>query len=248
MPDEKRTEEERAIPDETPEVEAHGAKEAVGVGLAAAALIGGGAAAVKYAGGDEGADRPAALEARETAALDVKAADRDGDGYLTYQELVEAGGKLDVEAFRAEGLEITPEALAAAAWKVELAKIGEEGFTVDGSTIILKWKVDEELDYLARGPALEWASKHEAIDRDGDGFAAYEDLTAAGYEVKFDPLREAGYEVDARDLVEADVKLPLWTLGKAEAGYATTEDAVTLEYGVYDKFDAFVESKGDDAQ
>ena len=243
MTDDKQVGQEGAPPaDSTPDVEGHGAKEVVGIGLAAAALIGGGAAAVKYAGDDERDRRPAELVVREGAPLDVKAADRDEDGYLTYQELSEASGKWSVEALNAEGVEVTPEALASAGYKVELNKFGDEGFAVEGDTIFLKLKVDEELDSIAQGPALEWVKKHQEIDTDRDGYADVDDLTKAGYEVKVDMLKEEGYEVTTQELVSAGIKFPLATLG--EDGFITQPDAVMLKEGVYDKLDSFLNKEG----
>jgi Ca2+-binding EF-hand superfamily protein len=244
--EDKGKDEQSAPPAESDDVEAHGTKQAVGIGLAAAALLGAGAAGVKIATDDSPRERvQGALTTRETAegeAVDIKAADRDGDGYLTYRELADVGMKWDIEGLRAEGLDVTIAGLSAAGSKHLVESVGkEDGFLVEGDTIMLKFDVDPELDATVKGSAIEWTEKLRAIDRDADGYAAHEELLEAGFKYNVSELQEAGYKVTAEELEKAGYKVELENLG--EGGFVMEAEAVMFKQGVDDKLDAFIKGE-----
>lgn len=251
MAKDERIGEEGASATDGGDVEAHGAKKVVGTGLAAAALLGAGAAGVVKLAGDDDQRVAGALTARETDAVhegqieieSLKAADRDGDGYLTYRELAEGGfGKLNVDELNAEGVDVTADGLAAAGMKIEIDAVGKEGgFPVRDDTLFLRYGVDGKLDEMVKGSAAEWTDKFREIDRDGDGYAAYEELLEAGWKLNVDELTEAGYDVTPEGLAKAGVKLPLETFG--EGGFVTKEDMVMLRLGVDQKVDALIKGE-----
>jgi Ca2+-binding EF-hand superfamily protein len=234
--EDQRTEEQNQHGEE--EVEAHGVKEVAGVGLAAAALIGAGAVGVKVARDDDKSRDQAALVAPEDARERLAKADADGDGYVNYRELANVDMKFNVTPLQAEGTDVTAEALASAGVKIEIPDVGgEDGYELEGNAILLKYKVDEEVDRLVQGSGLEWFKKHKEIDRDGDGYASYEELSEVGWEWDPSELNEAGYEeVSAEELAKAGWKQPLATFG--EGGFVTKEGMIMLRFGVDDKLDA----------
>jgi hypothetical protein len=236
--EDRRVVDEGAAAEQTEDVEAHGVKEVAGVGLAAAALIGAGAAGVKMATDDDQSRNQGALVAERSVAERLARADADKDGYVNYGELAHEGFKFNVEELNAEGVEVTAEGLAAAGHKVELGLIGaEDGFALKGDTIMLKWGPDPALDELAKGSASEWTIKLREIDRDGDGYAAYEELNEVGW--KWDPaaLNEAFHkDGDAADLAKAGYKQPLHTFG--EGGFPVDENTVMLKRGIDGDLDA----------
>lgn len=221
----------------TEDVEAHGAKEIAGVGLAAAALIGAGAVGVKVATDDDKSRNQAALVDR-SAAERLAMADADKDGYVTYGELVPAGYKFNVEELNAEGVDVSAEGLAAAGHKAPVDLIGrEDGFPVKEDMIILKYGVQAELDELAKGSAAEWTKKIREVDTDADGYAGYEELSKVGW--KWDPaaLNEAFQkEMTAEDLAKAGYKQSVATFG--EGGFAVEGDMVILKQAVDKHLDA----------
>jgi hypothetical protein len=240
--EDERIDEEHATPEDAEDVEGHGVKEVAGVGLAAAALIGAGAVGVKVATDDDKSRNQAALVAEDTRERLAKA-DADGDGFVDYRDLSDVGMKIAPDELRAEGYDVTSEALASAGVKIELAVIGkEEGFAVEGETIMLKTEVDQRLDEIAKSSALEWADKHKEIDRDGDGYAGGVELLEAGYKVMTTDLEEAGYkEVDLKALEEAGMKINLATLG--EGGYSVEDGTIFHKDGLDEKLDAFVKGE-----
>lgn len=234
MAEDERTEEPK-------EVEAHGVKEVAGVGLAAAALIGAGAAGVKYATDDDKSRNQAALVA-EDAQERLAKADADGDGYVNYRELANVDMKFSPAPMNAEGTEVTAEALAAAGVKIELEDIGrEDGYQLERNVILLKYKVDEEVDKLAMGPAMEWASKHKEMDGDGDGYATPLELDQAGYKFVV-ALDEATYkEYEPKELEAAGVKFNLAELG--EGGFPVQDNLVMHKEGIDERLDAFIKGE-----
>lgn len=244
MTEDERIDEKSAAAEEANDVEAHGAKHVVAAGLAGAALIGAGAAGVKLATDD---DKPnqrvegALTSSEEVAPADLKAADRDGDGYLTYRELTDGGfDKWNVDELNAEGYDVTGEGLAAAGGKFPIEAVGREGgFAIKENTIFLRLGVEPELDEMVKGSALDWSSKLREIDRDGDGYAGVEELDQAGVKMNVAPLNEAGYDVTPEDLEKAMAKIELASLG--EGGFVMQEDMVMLRLGVDDKFDELLD-------
>jgi len=241
--EDERIDEENAAAEEAEDVEAHGAKKVVGVGLATAALLGAGAGAVKLAGGDEQPSQRIEGALLSPEARSLKAADRDGDGYLTYRELADGGfGKLNVDELNAEGVNVTAEGLAAAGMKIEIDAVGREGgFPVRDDTLFLRSGVDTKVDELVKGSAAEWTDKFREIDRDRDGYAGYEELLEAGWKLNVDELTEAGYDVTPEGLAKAGMKLPLETFG--EGGFVTNEDMVMLRLGVDQKVDELIKGE-----
>lgn len=230
MADDKRTEEN--------EVEAHGVKEVAGVGLAAAALIGAGAGAVKLATDDGKPNQRIGALLSPEAHTRLAKADTDGDGYVDYRDLAHEGFKLSVAPMKVEGADVTAEALASAGAKIELAAIGKEGgFALERDTILLRSGVDSKVDELVKGSGQEWTDKHKGIDLDGDGYASFEELEKAGFKVSFDELGEAGSKHSPEELEKAGIKIGLASLG--EGGFVTKEDLVILRYGVDQKLDEF---------
>lgn len=234
MADDERTE-------GTNDVEAHGAKEIAGVGLAAAALIGAGAYGVKEATDDDKSRNQAALVADDTRERLAKA-DADGDGYVNYRELANVDMKLDPAPMNAEGTEVTAEALAAAGVKIEIEDIGrEDGYQLERNLVLVKYKVDEEVDKLAMGPAMEWASKHKEMDGDGDGYATPLELDQLGYKFVV-ALDEATYkEYEPKELEAASVKFNLAELG--EGGFPVQDNLVMYKEGVNELLDAFIKGE-----
>jgi hypothetical protein len=230
MADDERTE-------QTTDVEAHGAKEIAGVGLAAAALIGAGAVGVKMATDDDKSRSQAALVGERSVVERLAMADADKDGYVTYGELAHEGFKYTTEELRSEA-DVSAEGLAAAGYKLKLELIdSEDGFALKENLILLKHGPDPALDELAKGSAAEWTKKIREIDRDGDGYAAYEELNEVGW--KWDPnaLNEAFHkEMSAEELAKAGYKLPAHTLG--EGGFAVKEDLIILKQAVDKDLDA----------
>jgi hypothetical protein len=229
MAEDERTE-------ESTEVEAHGVKEVAGVGLAAAALIGAGAAGVKYATDDDKSRDQAAL-VDQSSSERLAMADADKDGYVNYGELAHEGFKWTTDELRSE-VDVSPEGLAAAGYKLELGLIGsEDGFPLKEDLILLKWGPDPALDELAKGSAAEWTKKIRELDQDADGYAGYEELGKVGW--KWDPaaLNEAFHkDMTAEDLAKAAYKQPVETLG--EGGFAVEGDLVILKQAVDKHLDA----------
>lgn len=243
MTEDERTDEEKAAAEETgQDVEAHGVKEVAGVGLAAAALLGAGATVGELTGDSKPSERIQG-HLLSPEARNIQAADLDGDGYVNYRELAHEGFKLSVNPLNAEGIDVTAEGLSAAGHKVELELVGKEGgFALEGDTIMLKQGVDSELDKLAEGSALEWTKKLQEIDRDGDGYASYEELSASDwYKWNVAELNEAGYNVTAEELGQAGYKMDLGLIG--EGGFVTHEDMIMLKLGLDDKLDALIKGE-----
>ena len=237
-----------AVPDEkhiqdgaNEDVEAHGVKQVAGVGLAAAALIGAGAA-VKVATDDSTpSQRVEGALVTEDPYTSIKRADADGDGYVNYRELGHEGFKYGVGPLNEEGIDVTVEALSAAGVKVRLDDVldKERGFELVDNAVMLKRGVDVDLDEAVQGPAVEWTKKFKEIDRDGDGLASYDELSKAALKWNTDGLRKAGYEVTAEELAKAGYQQPLETFG--EGGFMTKEDVVMLELGVDNKLDELLQ-------
>lgn len=233
MPDDERSGNDTTErTEETPDVEGHGAKQVVGVGLAAAALIGSGAAAVKLTDDDSSKRTPAALtsEGVESKAGDPKAADRDGDGYVTYSDLAHEGYKWEVDDLLRRGTEVSALGLSAAGYKMSLESLRGEGFTIKGESIFLKGGVDENLDKLLRGSAAEWTQKVRSLDRDEDGYASSKDLDAAGFKYNVEAVNEEGIKIAPDDLAEAGYKLPLETLDSG--GFAIKGESIFVKQNV----------------
>jgi hypothetical protein len=234
-------------PGETPDVEAHGAKEAVGIGLAAAALLGAGAVGVKTAFDDDSPrDRVAgALTTSETTEqrdVDLNSADVDGDGYLTLQELEGVGLKWRLDELQAEGLEVTSAGLSAAGSKHLIELVDKEGgFALEGDAIVLKMGVDPVLDESVKGAALEWSDKLREIDRDQDGYAGHEELEAAGYRWNVKELEEAGYAVSAEELAKAGYKMELELFDKG--GFPVEGESVMLKVGEDELLDSMIKGE-----
>lgn len=74
--------------------------------------------------------------------------DRDGDGYALAEELAEAGYKYDTTELEEAGIKISSDELAKAGWKLPLHALGEGGFMIEGESIMLKLKIDAELDAI----------------------------------------------------------------------------------------------------
>jgi EF hand len=223
--------------DANEDVEAHGVKQVAGVGLAAAALIGAGAALKVATDDSKPNQRIEGALVTDDPYASLKRADADGDGYVNYRELGHEGFKYSVGPLNEEGVDVTVEALSAAGVKVRLDDVldKERGFELADNAIMLKRGVDKTLDEAVQGPALEWTKKFREIDRDGDGLASYDELQGASWKWSTDGLRKAGYEVTAEDLAKAGYKQPLETFG--EGGFMTKEDLVMLELGVDHKLD-----------
>jgi hypothetical protein len=237
VPDDERSGNETTEPtEETPDVEGHGAKKVVGVGLAAAALIGSGAAAVKLTDGDSSGRTAGALTSEniEKAAGDPKAADRDGDGYVTYSDLAHEGFKWAVDDLLRES-EVSALGLSAAGWKMSLEHLGAEGFAIKGESIFLKGGVDENLDKLLQGSAAEWTKKVRSLDRDEDGYAASKELDAAGFKFNVGAVNEEGVKAEPGDLAEAGYKLPLATLDSGD--FAIKGESIFIKIGVDPELD-----------
>ena len=228
-------------PEEAKDVEAHGTRNVVAGGLAAAALIGGGAAAVKLADDDPEKRTPAALSAQEeTAEVDLKAADRDGDGYLTSADLAREGATWNVAELNERGLEVSGPGLALAGYKLATDVVGPEGFAIKGESIMLKEAVDENLDKLLdSGEAQEWSLKINKLDRDEDGYAPPEELEAAGYKYDTSLLEEVGIKIGSEELAKAGYKLPLHALG--EGGFMIKGESIMLKHKVDAELDALVD-------
>ena len=238
MAEDERTE-------ETTDVEAHGAKEIAGVGLAAAALIGAGAYGVKEAVDDDKSRNQAAL-VDSSISERLARADADKDGYVTYSELAHEGFKYTTEELRSE-VDVSAEGLAAAGYKLKLGLIGsEDGFAMKENLIFLKWGSDPELDELAKGSAAEWTKKIREFDPDGDGYTSNDELAKVGHKMELRALNEAFQkDMTAEDLAKAGWKLADYNLG--EGGFAVDEGMVFLKQGVDPNLDAIYikgETKG----
>ncbi len=219
---------------EDAEVEGHGAKKVVGTGLAAAALVGAGVAGVKLMDGDDESNQrvTGALTSRDEAPVsgDLKAADRDGDGYLTSADLAHEGFKWDTGELRKHS-EVLPVGLSLAGWKCSPELIGGDGFAIKGESIMLKYGVSPELDKLLEsGAPEEWSKKWREIDQDGDGYAAAEDLEVAGIKMYTGELEEAGYKESPEDLMKAGYKVPSHALG--EGGFMIKGESLMLKEAV----------------
>lgn len=228
-------------PEDANDVEAHGTRNVVAGGLAAAALIGGGAAAVKLADGDPDKRTPAALSAQEEVGEvgDLKAADRDGDGYLTSAELAHEGFKWNVTELNERGLEVSAPGIALAGYKHSPDFVGPEGFEIRDESIMIKQGVSEELDKLLdSGEAQEWSLKIDKLDRDGDGYVPAEELEEAGYKYDTTELEEAGIKIEAEELAKAGYKLPLQVLG--EGGFMIKGESIMLKQDVDAELDAIL--------
>jgi hypothetical protein len=239
VPDDERKEIEPT--EDAPDVEGHGTKEVVGIGLAAAALIGGGAAAYKLTEDDANERSQAALVEREETSepVELKAADRDGDGYLTSAELAHEGFKWSTEELR-EHPEVLAVGLALAGYKHSPDLVGDEGFMIKGESIMLKYGLSPELDKLLdSGAPQEWSSKWREVDRDGDGYANHEELEPAGWKLNTAQLEKAGYKFGPEDLAKAGYKLPSYALG--EGGFAVEGSEVMLKHGADTGLDALLE-------
>lgn len=239
MPEDERIDEKTPPAGENEAVEAHGAKQVAGIGLAAAALIGAGAVGVKVATDDDKSRKQAALlapEARERLAK----ADADGDGYVSYHDLAKVEMKFNVAPLNAEGSDVTAEALAAAGAKIETDDVGrEDGYQLEADTIVLKFKVDEEVDKLVQGPALEWAQKLKELDPDGDGYAGGAELIEAGWRLVTTDFDQAGSkQVDLKALQEAGIRIDLATLG--EGGYTVEDGTIFHKGGIDEAVDTFL--------
>ena len=242
MPEDERIDEESATPEESPDVEGHGAKEIAGIGLAAAALIGG-AAGVKIATDDEPERNVGALLSPEAHARFVEA-DKDRDGYVTQPELVPLSLKFSTDKIVAEGVDVSEDGLSVAGFKLPLELIGnKEGFPVEGDTVLLQQGVSEELDELVEGSALEWTKKLREIDKDGDGFASQEELAVIDMKMVTDKFREEGYEVTPEDLEKAGYKVNFSLVG--EGGFTVEDNLIFLKFGLDEKLDALI--KGESA-
>jgi len=218
------------------DVEAHGAKELLSVGLAAAALLGAGQAARATAA-------TAATGTQSEYVLsetDFKAADRDLDGLLSYEELEAVGFKYDVEELNAGGDEVTVEWLAQN-YRLSLASIGGDGFVAKVDAIGLRRGVDPYLDAILDGKTVDWPSKYSALDLDGDSYATYEELSLAGHKWNADDLVAAGYDVSAESLDAAGYKVALDLLG--DGGFAVELDAVMLKPGIDPKLDTILKGE-----
>jgi hypothetical protein len=247
MADNERIDDERAETEESQEVEAHGAKQVAGIGLAAAALIGAGAVGVKVATDDDKSRNQAAL-VEEDAASRLAKADADRDGYATYRELDAVGLKYDTELLKIEGIDVSAEALSAAGHKVEIDVVDKEnGFPLDGDAIMLKRGVSEELDRLVETSAAEWTLKFNELDRDTDGYAGGEELAAGAYKLVIkgeDELDEASWKhLEPKSLEEAGQKIRLADLGAG--GFAVEKDTIFLKLGVDEKLDAFIKGEAE---
>jgi hypothetical protein len=229
MADDERTADETG---ETPEVEGHGAKHVVAGGLAAAALVGGTAAAVKLTDDGSGSRDQGALVTPEREKLgDLRVADRDKDGYVSYGELAHEGFKFNVTGLNKEGIGVTAAALSSAGFKLSLELVDKErGFAADGGEIFLKLGVDEQLDKLAQGEALEWTDKHRSVDRDSDGYATADELAHEGIKYNVAELNEAGYKFGPEELAKAGYKTPLSALGAG--GFEIKGESVMLKENV----------------
>ncbi len=245
MPEDKRIDEESPSAGENEEVEAHGAKQVAGIGLAAAALIGAGAVGVKVATDDDQSRNQGALVSEQPVAERLARADTDQDGYVTYRDLAHEGFKLSAQPLRDEGIDVADEALAAAGARIEVKAIGEEGgFGLEGDTIMMKHRLDPALDEVIEGPAIKWTDKFEAIDRDGDGYASTEELEKAGYTLDFSKIREGGYEVSTEELSKSGITINLASFG--EGGFVTKENMVMVSFGVDGKVDAFIKGESEE--
>jgi hypothetical protein len=235
--EDERIEEEKANED----VEAHGAKEIAGVGLAAAALIGAGAAGVKMATDDDGGERNVGHLLSPEARF--AEADKDRDGYVTQPELGAYSLKFSTDKLKEEGIDVSEAGLSVAGYKLPIELIGKhDGFPVEGDTVMLKQGVSEELDKLAEGSALEWTKKIREADRDGDGYASQEELGIIEMKMSTLKLKEEGYEVSEEELAKAEYKVDLSLLG--EGGFMVEENMIFLKYGLDDKLDALIKGEG----
>ena len=95
-------------------------------------------------------------ELAKTSALEwadkFKELDRDGDGYAGGAELAELGWKLaskDLEGVSWKYIEV--KSLEEAGVKVDLATLGEGGYSIEDGTIFHKDGVDERLDAFIKG-------------------------------------------------------------------------------------------------
>lgn len=219
------------------DVEAHGTRNVVAGGLAAAALIGGGAVAYNLADDDPNERSQAALVEKESAETgDLKAADRDGDGYLTAVELAHEGFKWSTEELKEP---VHPAALSLVGWKHGPDLIGDDGFMIKGESIMLKAGVSEDLDKLLEsGAAQEWSDKVRGLDKEGDGYAVHEELDAAGYKYDLSQLEEAGYKIAPEELAKAGYKLPLHVLG--EDGFMIEGESIMIKVGVDAELDGLL--------
>ncbi len=223
------------------DVEAHGVKQVAGIGLAAAALIGAGAAVTKVTDDSDPPQRVEGALVTDDRYAALKRADADGDGYINYRELGHEGFKMSVGPLNDEGIDVTVEGLSAAGFKFFLDNVldKERGFELEARTIMLKQGVDPSLDEAIDGPALEWTKKLREIDDDGDGFASHEELRDAPWKWSTEGLRRAGYDVSAEELAKAGWKQPLETFG--EGGFVTRDNMVMLKLGVDDQLDELLE-------
>jgi hypothetical protein len=242
--EDERTDEESASAAEGDDVEAHGAKKIVGTGLAAAALLGAGAAGVKLATDDDQSSQrvQGALTSRDDPVRALTAADRDGDGYLASAELAQESMKWDVAELNERGLEVSAPGLALAGFKQAPDDVGPEGFAIKGESIMLKQGVNEELDKLLdSGEAQEWSMKVDKLDRDGDGYALAEEFEAAGFRYDTTELEEAGIKVEGAELVKAGYKVPLHALG--EGGFMIKGESIMLKLKVDSELDALLDKQ-----
>jgi hypothetical protein len=177
--------------DEETEFEAHGVKEVMSVGLAAAAIAGAAGPVAKAATGP-GTDAPAAAMS-ETKALDTSA--EYGLG-----ELEAVGYKVSLDEIAKAGFKLSLDELDAVGYKVSLDELDKAGMKMDESTIMLKWRVDEELD--AALVRVDQATEYSLKELAAAGFrVSVDELEAAGYKMTRDELDAVGYKMSWHESV-----------------------------------------------
>jgi hypothetical protein len=176
--------------DET-EFEAHGVKEVMSVGLAAAAIAGASGPVAKAAADPIGGTTAAAMS--ETKELDTSAAYGLG-------ELEAAGYKVSLDEVAKAGFKLSIDELDAVGYKVSLDELDRSGMKMDESTIMLKWRVDETLD--AALDKVDQATEYSLKEFAAAGFRiSVDELEAVGIKMTPDELDAVGYKLSWHDSV-----------------------------------------------
>jgi len=208
--------------DPEPDVEAHGLREVMSIGLAATALAGASAGAPAAA---KAADTSQRTTIGAIATTDLKELDPykeytlgtfEAAGYtVDLDELARAG-------YKASGLEIDSAGYAVSL--DELERLGQK----DGSLITLKWGVDEEFDAVL--DKLDQANQYSLGE-----------FVELGYDVSTDQLESSGIIINYRELDELGFKMS-WhdSAGLKESSYS----AIELKRGVDADLDVLLEKYG----
>jgi hypothetical protein len=204
------------------DVEAHGLKEVMGVGLAAAALAG--AAAPAKAVAAEG------YAGAEVVALDIRALDPSAEYGL--RELEAAGYEVSFAELEKSGWKVRLDELEAIGFKCSLDELDKAGMkqaveTPEGIvwTLALKWGADAELDTAL--DSVDQATQYRLSE-----------FAQLGYDINTRELEAAGFIIDWRELDELGAKMS-W---HDSVGFKRAPDAseIGIKLGVDEELDGMI--------